>query len=102
MSRPPRAGSVPGEPSQVVADGASRRLGSARRRRLAELLIAYREGAGLRQSEVAQRLGRHQPFVSNLESGQRRVDIVELIDLADVVGFDLHALIDELARSPRD
>lgn len=93
MSRPPRSAHHP---------VASRRLGSARRLRLAELLLAYREEAGLRQSEVAARLGRHQPFVSNLESGQRRLDLIELIDLAEAIGFDLHALIDAIAAVPRD
>ena len=29
-----------------------------------------------------------QPFVARLESGQRRVDLVEFLDLADVLGFD--------------
>ena len=93
MSRPPRS---------AHHAGTSRRLGSARRRRLAELLLAYREEAGLKQSEVAARLGRHQPFVSNLESGQRRLDLVELIDLAEAIGFDLHGLINEIVGTPRD
>lgn len=80
----------------------SRSLRSARHRRLADLLVARREAAGLKQAEVAARLGRHQPHVSNIESGQRRVDVVELIDLSEALGFDLHALIDELVRTPRE
>ena len=61
----------------------------------------YREEAGLKQSDVARTLGRHQPFVSNLESGQRKIDLIELIDLADAIGFDLHDLIEELKRAPK-
>ncbi|MEX0955489.1 MAG: helix-turn-helix transcriptional regulator [Rhizobiaceae bacterium] len=41
-------------------------------------------------------MGRHQPFIANIESGDRRVDLVELIDLADILGFDVHEIIDEL------
>lgn len=73
-----------------------RTLSSARQKRLAELLIGYREAAGLTQRDVANALQRHQPFVSNIEAGQRRVDIIELIDLAEAVGFDPHELIDAL------
>lgn len=37
-----------------------------------------RKEAGLTQVEVAARLGRPQSFVAKCESGERRVDIVEL------------------------
>ncbi|MDP4026658.1 helix-turn-helix transcriptional regulator [Methylobacterium sp. NEAU 140] len=79
-----------------------RSLRSRRHRRLAELIAASREAAGLKQAEVAERLGRHQPFVSGIESGQRRVDLVELIDLAEAIGCDPHALLAELLATPRD
>lgn len=69
---------------------------SQRHLRLAELLTEKRKAAGLTQAAVAQAMGRHQPFIANIENGDRRVDLVELIDLAEIVGFDVHALIDEL------
>lgn len=79
-----------------------RSLRSRRHRRLAELIAGYRETADLKQSEVAEKLGRHQPFLSGIESGQRRVDVIELLDLADAIGFDMHALIDALRETPKD
>lgn len=69
---------------------------SARHQRLAALLAEYREKAGLHQSQVAERLGRYQPFIANIESGQRRVDVSELLALARAIGFDPHELIDKL------
>ena len=42
------------------------------------------------------------PVVSILESSQCRVSIVELIGLTELIDFDLHAHIDEPARSPCD
>jgi transcriptional regulator with XRE-family HTH domain len=69
---------------------------SPRHKRLTELLIEYRLRAGLTQAQVAKHLGRHQPFVANIESGQRRVDIVELLQLAEIIGFDPHDVIDKL------
>lgn len=81
--------------------GMPRSLSSARQRRLAELLVQYREEAGLNQVDVANALGRHQPFISNLESGQRRLDVVEFLDLADAIGFDPAHLLQELRRVPK-
>ena len=75
-------------------------LRSARHARLAELLIGYWEQAGLKQSDVAAALGRHQPFISNIEAGERRVDVVELLQLAEILGFDPHELIAELMKVP--
>jgi DNA-binding XRE family transcriptional regulator len=63
-------------------------LGSARHKALIELLIAKREAAGMTQAELAKKLGEYQSFVARLESGQRRVDVVEFLELADILEFD--------------
>ena len=47
-------------------------------RRLAELLRAMRQEAGLRQVDVADRLGEPQSFVAKYEAGERRLDLIEL------------------------
>jgi transcriptional regulator with XRE-family HTH domain len=49
-------------------------------------LRAARKDAGLTQAEVARRLGRPQSFVSKCESGERRVDAVELAEFARLYG----------------
>jgi transcriptional regulator with XRE-family HTH domain len=63
-------------------------LRSERHRALIELLIRSREAAGLTQADVAAKLGEYQSFVARLESGQRRVDVVEFLALSDLLGFD--------------
>jgi transcriptional regulator with XRE-family HTH domain len=40
-----------------------------------------RHNAGYTQREVASKLGRHQSFISKIESGERRIDVVELAEL---------------------
>jgi transcriptional regulator with XRE-family HTH domain len=51
-------------------------------------LIQKRKKAGLRQVDVAKRLGRYQSYITNIETGQRRIDAVELVDLAEAIGFN--------------
>ncbi len=48
-----------------------------------------RQDAGLTQEQVAAFLGRPQSFVSKCESGERRVDVVELDAFARVYGKPL-------------
>lgn len=63
---------------------------------IAAALAEQRKAAGLTQAQVASKLGRHQPFVANIESGERRVDLVELLDLAEVIGLDVQGLLRRL------
>lgn len=62
---------------------------------LCALLREKRLAAGLQQAEVSARLHRRQPFVSDVERGVRRIDLIELQDLAAVYGIDLVELITE-------
>lgn len=53
---------------------------------LRDALIAARKTAGLTQAELAERLKCHQSFVARVESGERRIDVIELIVLARAMG----------------
>lgn len=53
-----------------------------RYRALIGLLIEARKGLKLSQQGLADRLGRHQQFVSRYEIGDRRLDVVEFADIA--------------------
>jgi transcriptional regulator with XRE-family HTH domain len=63
--------------------------GEADRKRLRQLLREARIAAGLRQADVAAQLGEPQSYVSKYESGERRLDIVELWAILDVLGVNL-------------
>ena len=60
---------------------------------LCALLREKRLAAGLQQTEVSARLKRRQPFVSDVERGVRRLDLIELQDLAAMYEVDLIELI---------
>lgn len=73
---------------------------SPRQQLLIRRIVEARQDAGLTQAEVAAHFGKHQPFIANIEAGQRRLDLIELIALAEIVDLDLHRLIDEIKRAP--
>jgi transcriptional regulator with XRE-family HTH domain len=52
--------------------------------RMLRALRAARETKGLTQVQVAKRLKRPQSFVSNCESGERRVDLIEAWEFAQL------------------
>lgn len=63
-------------------------LNSRRHKSLIDLLVKRREVIGMTQAELAARLGQYQSFVARLESGQRRIDVVEFLELSEILGFD--------------
>jgi ribosome-binding protein aMBF1 (putative translation factor) len=66
------------------------------------LLRKAREGAGLSQEKAARKLGKPQSFVSKCESGERRVDVVELIEFCRVYGIRATEVVRELERFSRN
>jgi len=58
-----------------------------------ERLRTARQEAGLTQTEVAKKLKRPQSHISNVESGQQRVDVVELQRFAKLYGKDIKYFI---------
>ncbi|WP_137933572.1 helix-turn-helix domain-containing protein [Mesorhizobium comanense] len=74
-------------------------LHSKRHLMIAAALAEQRRSKGLSQAQVAKALGRHQPFIANIESGQRRVDLVELLELAEIIDLDVLALVKQVMGS---
>lgn len=60
------------------------------------MLKQARQDAGLSQRDVAERLKHHQAFVSRSETGERRLDIIELRALCQALGIPLREFIDRL------
>lgn len=71
---------------------------SARYQAFLRRLRDARIEAGLTQEEVAQKLNEPQSFVSRCESGERRVDIIELVDFALIYRKSLDYFVDFLPK----
>lgn len=59
-------------------------------------LIEARRDAGLTQQELAERLSRPQSYVSKYERGERRLDVLEFVDVARAIGTDPCSLLEGL------
>jgi transcriptional regulator with XRE-family HTH domain len=73
-------------------------IGTACHKALVELLIRNREKKGLRQRDVAKRLGEYQSFIARIESGQRRIDVCEFVQIAKAIGFNPGRALNTLFR----
>ena len=57
-------------------------------RQLVDVLTEARRASGLKQAELAARLGKHQSYISIIEGAQRRVDVLEFCALARALNRD--------------
>lgn len=74
------------------------RLVRDREKTLRERLKQARLDASLRQLDVAQRLAKPQSYVAKIESGERRMDFIEVLDICVAIGLDPCELTKELAK----
>ncbi|MFP6558230.1 helix-turn-helix domain-containing protein [Paraburkholderia sp. B3] len=59
-------------------------------------LIAARKERGISQAELAARLGRPQSFIAKIEGGERRIDVIEFLELARLLGVRPGSILEEL------
>ena len=64
---------------------------------LLDWLIEARKDADLTQQQVADKLGRPQSFVAKYEGGERRLDMVEFLEIANLLDADPHGVIDAIS-----
>jgi transcriptional regulator with XRE-family HTH domain len=57
------------------------------------LLRQLRYDAGLRQIDIAKALGKPKTFVGNYETGARRLDLLELLNVCEVFGISLSGFV---------
>jgi hypothetical protein len=69
-----------------------------RQRKLRELLKAARLDAGLRQVDLSLALAKPQSFVAKVESGERKLDFIEVLDFCTVMKLDPTELVRRLTK----
>lgn len=67
-----------------------------------ELLVQARKDAGATQQSLAESLGKHQSYISKYENGERRLDLIEFLDVADALQLDKCRFIKELEENPKE
>jgi ribosome-binding protein aMBF1 (putative translation factor) len=61
------------------------------------LLAAAREAKGMSQWDLAEKIGQRQQFVSKYESCERRLDVIEFVDICRALAIDTETVIDKAA-----
>jgi transcriptional regulator with XRE-family HTH domain len=78
---------------------AGRRDGRKRKKEiLLQLLREVRREAGLRQVDLANRLGQPQSFVSKYESGERRMDLIDVHEVCEALDVSLADFVKRFQR----
>ncbi|MEH2167610.1 MAG: helix-turn-helix transcriptional regulator [Nostoc sp.] len=70
--------------------------------RFRQLLIEARKAAKLTQAELSAKLKLPQSYVSKYERGERRLDVIEFLQVAQVLEIDPLAFIKELLRYQKE
>lgn len=60
-------------------------------------LREVRRSEGLTQVQLSERLDRVQSYISNIERGERRLDVIEFMAIADALNRDAAQLFSEIA-----
>lgn len=71
-------------------------------RSMLDVLVAARHQSGLSQKAVADRLGKPPSFIAKIELGERRLDVVEFMAIARVLGVRPEELLGKIASALPD
>lgn len=66
--------------------------------RFRALMVEARKKVGLSQVDLARKVHRPQSYVSKYERGERRIDVVEFLEISEALGMDPATLMRRLRR----
>jgi ribosome-binding protein aMBF1 (putative translation factor) len=84
------------EQSAMAKSALRKTLRSRGHQTLIQILVQAREKAGMTQRDLAARIKRPHSFVGRMEGGERRVDVIEFIEIAKILGADPRELFGKL------
>jgi DNA-binding transcriptional regulator YiaG len=65
------------------------------------LLVSARQKQGLSQRDLAIKLNKVHSFVAKYEQGERRLDVIEFLDIAEALDLNPEAIIKKLRKFPK-
>jgi len=79
-----------------------RNLRTEKHKALLKVLKATRIEAGFRQVDLAEKLTVPQSMISKYESGERRIDFLELIEICDALGISMTEFVQKLDQAIKE
>ena len=76
---------------------AKKTIYSDKQRKLCALLVKARKKSGLTQADLARKLGKPQSFIAKYEGGERRLDVIELLEISKVLKADIGDLLKSIS-----
>lgn len=73
-------------------------LYTKRHKALIRALKEARETAGLTQQAVAEKLGKPQSFVAKYENGERRLDVIEFLEVAETLSMNEVSIFGQIKK----
>ncbi len=64
-----------------------------------KLIFNARKNAGFTQNQLANKLKKNQSYISKYENGDRRLDVIEFMDVAHAININPVEIISDLERS---
>ncbi len=80
----------------------SKSVFTERYNRFRQLLIKARQAARLTQSELSKKLSRPQSYVSKYERGERRLDVIEFLEVAEALQIEPETFIKTLIEETQE
>ncbi len=71
-------------------------LGTPRYNALMAKLTELRKQSGMTQSQIAKKLGKPQSFVAKYEGGERRLDIIEFVNVVKALGGSADDIMNDM------
>ena len=65
-----------------------------------EALVQVRTQAGLTQMQVAKKLAKPQSYIAKVEGADRKLDVMEFVELCEAIHQNPSELIKQLQQSP--